>query len=152
MSNSKIATNVGIGTISLCSIGSLAYATNNTNTDIDAIKIANDALHRFISYNQYVTNGLSSKEKEISNIVDLHEIEADSLIRKLSLDFSIVFDGRFIPNKTTEERSTLFVSCKEFRELCADEKYEEAFMLEQKLNDSLNKEVLAKTISRVAFL
>lgn len=152
MSNSNIVTNIGAGAISLCSIGSMAYATNNTYVDIDAIKIANDALHKPISYNRYITNELSSKEKEISNVVDLHEIDADSLIIKLSKNFGIKFDGRFIPNKIIDKPTTLFVSCKEFRDFCANKEYEKAFKLEQQLNDGLSRDLPTKTISRIAFL
>lgn len=101
---------------------------------------------------QYIGNTLTNGI-DTSNIIDINKLESIELISLIERKLNLSIDDYFIPNKDSYEKITLFITCKEFKNYCEKQQYDEALKLENKMT-SLLKNTLSTNlrIARVAFL
>lgn len=105
-----------------------------------------------VANTKYISNN-SLADTKISNIIDFHKLESDTLIQFINSKLDLDIDNYFLPNTSSEDKVTLFITCAKFRAYCEKEQYIEAVELENQINsivlDSLSN---TKKIGRIAFL
>ena len=145
MGLNEFATNITLG----CCLGMSSSFGSGYDIPLESQKY-------FESYNvpaaEYVSNIIDG-EKNISNFVDIHSLEAMELISIINSMLDLSRDHPFIPNSSSKEKITLFITFEQFREYCENQQYAEAFDLEQKITLALEDKLSTNIkIGRVAFL
>ena len=149
---------IGIASATLAT--TLAFCNPSFTTSSSSSLHVNKALEYSYGYNVQKNNILlnknnnssSNKELTLKKTIDIYELESNEIIFEINKALNVNIDDIFIPNKT-EKNVTLFVTCQEFRELCENEKYQEAYELENRISVEFNN-IKGKytNIGMVAFL
>jgi hypothetical protein len=144
MNLKDLATNVTLG----CCIG--VSSSFGSGYDISAEKL--NYINSY-NYNAVYTTNISYDEAKISDILDIHIMEATKLISIINKKLELNIVDYFIPNKESEDNITLFITCNKFISYCENNNFEDALKLEHSINDILLDELLTNTkINKIAFL
>lgn len=149
MSRNNLVSNIA----GCCGVALLTFSPTALLSNSSFNKNSENSYYKYADYDKKLsTNNNSQKEIKITKSIDSYENEAKLIINEIKNRLDITIDDKFIPNKS-ENKVTLFITCKEFRDLCNDEKYDEALDLEMKIMSSISEQLAnLEKIERISFL